>query len=154
MAPKLQFSHDGILIKTEHAKILLGGQSPIETEIDAKITTTGIEEKTQVNDVTIHKKIHGIIARLPDVLISYIHTIPEKIKEYKADILILNKPHEKTVKTIKPKLAILMNSTVYEARELHKKTNIQVIATQAGTTIDLGDYNALAEQKSLSKFTE
>jgi hypothetical protein len=47
-----------------------------------------------------------------------------------------------------------MHGEVYKARELHKKTGVQVISAQDELVVDLYAYSALPEQKSLTKFTE
>ncbi len=126
MAPKIQFLGDTVLIKTD-------GNS-----------------KT-------HNKKAGIIHQLQDCTIAHITGQIEikEIKEYTADVLILPPGQaEKILTKIKPKLAILTSSTLERARELHKKTGIQVITAKDNLVVDLYTYSALSEQKNLSKFTE
>lgn len=153
MAPKIHFGQDAFLIHIRESHILVGnGPSFMDVEIAASIRADGIEEKKQIQDVVATKKKEGIVIQLPDSTISYVHAANAKAKEYQADVLVLATPDEKLISKIEPKLCVLMNSTVYAARELHKKTGVQVIAAQHGMTIDLGDYNAMSKQKSLSQF--
>jgi hypothetical protein len=157
MAPKIHFGHDALLLHTNDMHILVGnGPSFMEVEIAATIKPDGIEEKKTVKNIIIHKKKAGIIMQLPDDKISYVHdkVSAKEAKEYAADVLVITKPQENIISKLKPKLTILMNGTVYTARELHKKTGAQVIAVQHGNNIDLKDYNAVSKQKGLSKFTE
>jgi len=145
MALKIHFGQDSFLIHTGETHIHIGeGPSPMDVEIEATIRP-GKEEKIELKNATAYTG-KGITVQLPDVTISYLEA-----KE--TDVLILQKADEKLIKKIKPKLVVLMNSDVYKARELHQKTNIQTISVIPGTTIDLSDYNALAEQKTLGKFT-
>jgi len=153
MAVKLHFGQNAFLIHIKDSHILVGeGPSFIDVEIAAAIKPDGIEEKKTIQNISVHKKKEGIIIQLPENTISYIHETPKKAKEYEAEVIILNKPDEKLINKLKPKLCILMNNTVYTARELNQKTGTQVIAVQHGATIDLADYNALSKQKALSKF--
>ncbi len=128
MAPKIHFSGNDVLIKTE-------GTSN-----------------------TLTKKA-GNIYKLPDCTIAHITGKVEKkeIKEYQAEVIILPpKQAEQIITKIKPKLAIITSDkeSVYIAREIQKKTGIQTIAAENNLTVDLYAYSALAEQKSLGKFTE
>ncbi len=128
MAPKIHFSGNDVLIKTEG------------------------------NTSTITKKA-GTVYKLPDCTIAHITGTVEtkEIKEYQAEVIILPpKQAEQIITKIKPKLAIITEDkeSVYIARELQKKTGIQTIAAQNNLTVDLYSYSALAEQKSLGKFTE
>ncbi len=155
MAPKVHFGQDAILIHADGTHLLIGnGPSFMDVEIAATIKPDGTEGKTTIKHTTVHKKKEGIVVQHPDVTISYVTgDVPaKKAQEYQATVLILSKPQEKLIAKIKPKLAVIMNSTVYTARELHQKTNVQVIAATHGTTIDLGDYSALSKQKALSKY--
>ncbi len=157
MAPKIHFGHDAILVHIQDSHILVGnGPSFMDVEIAATIKPDGKEEKKILQNIVIHKKKGGAIIQLDDVAIGYVHEdVPAKeAKTYASDVLILTKPQEQLITKLKPKLAIIMNSTVYTARELNKKTNTQVIAAQHGMTIDLADYNALSQQKSLNTFTK
>ena len=116
----------------------------------------GFDFHTDKEPKTVTKKA-GVIYRLTDCTITHLTAKPEtkEIKEYKADVIIVQtKEIEKILSKLKPKLAILMHGEVDKARELHKKTGVQVIAAQNEQTIDLYAYSALAEQKSLAKFTE
>ncbi len=128
MAPKIYFSGNTALIKAE-------GTSN-----------------------TLTKKA-GIIYQLPDCTIAHItgKVEPKEIKEYQAEVIILPpKQAEQIITKIKPKLAIIISleeNPVYIARELQKKTGIQTIAAEDNLTVDLYAYSALAEQKSLGKFT-
>jgi hypothetical protein len=156
MAPKIHFGQDAFLIHLKESHILVGnGPSFMDVEIAATIKADGIEEKKNVLDITATKKKEGIVIQLPESTISYVHAAVDakKTKEYSADVLVLSKPDEKIISKIQPKLCVLMNSTVYTARELHQKTGVQVIAAQHGLTIDLSDYNAISKQKALSQFT-
>ena len=155
MAPKIHFGRDALLIHVNDTHLLLGnGPSFMDVEIAATIKSDGREEKKSLQNIVIHKKKKGAVIQLADAVISYVHdTVPTKeAKAYKSDVLILAKPQEQLIIKIKPKLAVIMNSTVYTARELNKKTNTQIIAAQYGTTIDLADYNALSKQKTLGKY--
>lgn len=155
MAPKIHFGHDAFLVHVQDSHILVGeGPSFMDVEIAAAIKPDGKEEKVTCSSVVISKKKKGAVIQLADAVISYVHdTVNAKeAKEYKSDVLILAKPQEQLIIKIKPKLAVIMNSTVYTARELNKKTDTQIIAAQHGMTIDLADYNALSKQKSLSKY--
>ena len=99
----------------------------------------------------------GVIYRLTDCTITHLTAKPEtkEVKEYAADVIIMQAINaEKIIAKLKPKLAILMHAEVYKARELHKKTGVQVIAAQDGQTVDLYAYSALPAQKSLAKFTK
>lgn len=127
----------------------------MDVEIAATVKPDGKEEKITLQGVVIHKKKEGAVIQLADAVIGYVHDSvkTKEAKKYESDVLILAKPQEQLIAKLKPKLAVIMNSTVYTARELSKKTDIQVIAAQHGTTIDLSDYNALSKQKPLSKFT-
>ena len=157
MAPKIHFGQEAFLLHLNETHLLIGnGPSFMDVEIAAKIRPDGTEEKKTINNVIINKKKAGIILQLPDDKISYITSeVPTKeIKEYQADVLILTKPQEKLITKLQPKLTILMNSNVYAARELNKKTGSQIISVKHGTNIDFSDYNAIAKQKTLSKFTE
>jgi hypothetical protein len=156
MAPKIHFGDNALLIHVQDSHILVGnGPSFMEVEIAATVKPDGKEEKITLQGVVIHKKKEGAIIQLADAVIGYIHdTVKTKdAKKYESDVLILTKPQEQLITKLKPKLAVIMNSTVYTARELNKKINTQIIAAQHGTTIDLSDYNALSKQKPLSKFT-
>ncbi len=156
MTPKIHFGQDAFLIHIRDSHILVGnGPSFMDVEIAASIKADGIEEKKQIQDIIATKKKEGIVIQMPDSIISYVHAAVDakKSKEYHADVLVLAKPDEKLISKIQPTLCVLMNSTVYTARELHQKTGVQTIAAQHGMTIDLGDYNALSKQKSLSTFT-
>src|SRR5574342_152244 len=153
MAPKIHFGQDAFLIHLKESHILVGnGPSFMDVEIAAVIKADGIEEKKNVLDITATKKKEGIVIQLPESTISYIHAAGAKAKEYTADVLVMAVQDEKLISKIQPTLCILMNSTVYAARELHQKTGVQVIAAQHGLTIDLSDYNAMSKQKSLSQF--
>jgi hypothetical protein len=153
MSPKIHFGQDAFLIHIKDSHILVGnGPSFMDVEIAATIKADGVEEKKNILDVTATKKKEGIILQLPESTIAYVHEGGAKSKEYTADVLVLAKPDEKLISKIQPKLCVLMNSTVYTARELHQKTGVQVIAAQHGTTIDISDYNAMSKQKSLSQF--
>lgn len=155
MAPKIHFGQDAFLIHIGESHILVGkGPSFMDVEIAASIRADGIEEKKTISDVVATKKKGGIIIQLPDTTISYVHAEGAKAKEYQSDVLVLTIQDEKLISKMRPKLCVLMNSTVYAARELHKKTGVQVIAAQHGMTIDLGDYNAMSKQKSLSQYKE
>jgi len=156
MAPKIHFGDNALLIHVQDSHILVGnGPSFMDVEIAATVKPDGKEEKINLQGVVIHKKKEGAIIQLADAVIGYVHdTVKTKdAKNYKSDVLILAKPQEQLITKLKPKLAVIMNSTVYTARELNKKTNTQIIAAQHGMTIDLADYNALSKQKPLSKFT-
>ena len=156
MAPKIHFGQEAFLIHLNGTHLLIGnGPSFMDVEIAGTVKADGIEEKKIVSNVLIHKKKAGIILQLPDDKISYITSeVPTKeIKEYHADVLIMTKPQEKLIMKLQPKLTILMNSNVYIARELNKKTGSQIIAVQHGANIDFSDYNAIAKQKTLGKFT-
>lgn len=155
MAPKIHFGQDAFLIHIKDSHILVGnGPSFMDVEIAAAIKPDGVEEKKYIQDVIATKKKEGIVIQLPEGTISYVHSAvhARKAKEYKSDVLILASPDEKIITKLQPKLCVLMNGTVYTARELHKKTGVQMIAAQHGTTIDLSDYNATSKQKSLSQF--
>lgn len=154
MAPKIHFGQEAFLIHIKDSHILVGnGPSFMDVEIAATIKPDGVEEKRTIQNIPVHKKKEGIIIQLPENTISYIHETPKKTKEYEAEVVILNKPDEKLINKLKPRLCVLMNNTVYTARELNKKTGTQVIAVQHGTTIDLADYNAESKQKVISKFS-
>ncbi|MEM3154456.1 MAG: hypothetical protein QW165_02710 [Candidatus Woesearchaeota archaeon] len=154
MAPKIHFGQDAFLIHIRESHILVGnGPGFMDVEIAATVKADGIEEKKNIGDIIATKKKEGIIVRLPDTTISYVYAAGAKPKEYEADVLVLTTPDEKLISKIRPKLCVLMNSTLYDARELHKKTGVQVIAAQHGLTIDLSDYNAMSQQKALSQFT-
>ena len=157
MAPKLHFGQEAILIHADNTHLLVGnGPSFMDVEIAATIKPDGTEEKKTIKNTTIYKKKEGVVVQHQDVIISYVNAevSAKKAKEYQANVLILTKPQEKLIEKIKPKLVVIMNSNVYAARELNKKTGLQVIAAQQGTTIDLDDYSALSKQKALSKFIE
>jgi hypothetical protein len=155
MMPKIHFGQDAFLIHIKETHILVGnGPSFMDVEIAAAIKPDGVEEKKHIQDVVATKKKEGIIIQLPEGTISYVHSTVDarKAKEYSADVLVLAMPDEKLISKVQPKLCVLMNGTVYTARELHQKTGVQVIAAQHGTTIDLSDYNATSKQKALSQF--
>lgn len=153
MAPKIHFGQEAFLIHIKDSHILVGnGPSFMDVEIAATIRPDGIEEKKSQQEFSYHKKKEGITIQLPADKISYMHETTKKAKEYDADVIILNKPDEQLISKIKPKLCVLMNNTVYTARELHQKTGVQVIAVQHGDTIDLKDYDAVSRQKSISQF--
>ncbi len=119
-------------------------------------TKEGFDFHTDKEPKAVSKKA-GVIYRLSDCTITHLTAKPEtkEIKEYAADVIILQTNNaEKIITKLKPKLAILMRAEVYKARELHKKTGVQVIAAQDGQTVDLYAYSAVAEQKALSKFTK
>jgi len=155
MAPKIHFGQDAFLIHIKESHILVGnGPSFMDVEIAATIKADGVEEKKYIQDIVATKKKEGIVIQLPESTISYVNeTVDAKrAKEFQADVLVLTAPNEKLISKVQPRLCVLMNSTVYKARELHQKTGVQVIASQHGTTIDLNDYNAISKQKSLSQF--
>ncbi|VVB81439.1 Uncharacterised protein [uncultured archaeon] len=113
--------------------------------------------KSEGTSETLTKKA-GIIYKLPDCTIAHITGKVEKkeIKEYQAEVIILpTKQAEQIITKLKPKLAILCGDkeAVYTARELQHKTGIQTIAAEDNLVVDLYAYSALAEQKSLGKFT-
>jgi hypothetical protein len=155
MAPKIHFGQDAFLIHIKETHILVGnGPSFMDVEIAAAIKADGIEEKKHIHNVVVNKKTAGIVIQLPESTISYVHAKGAKAKDYSADVLVLATLDEKLISKMQPKLCVLMNSTVYAARELHQKTGVQVIAAQHGMTIDLSDYNAMSKQKSLSQYKE
>jgi Zn-finger protein len=114
----------------------------------------GFDFHTDRAPKAISKKA-GVIYLLTDCTITHLTSKPEtkEVKEYLADVIILQTANtEKIITKLKPKLAILMHAEVDKARDLHKKTGVQVIAAQDGQTVDLCAYSALPAQKHLSKF--
>jgi len=136
-----------------------------EFVITTKKGTIAVNETVRSNtdSVIITKKEAGHTFKLPDCVLAYItdKINLKKVKEYACDVLVLaaHKQHEELLQRLKPRLAVLVRLPAYikdhlnVARELQKKTGIQTISARDGLKIDLYDYSALAEQKSLSKYT-
>ena len=96
-----------------------------------------------------------------------------KKEKLKADVIVLynkylNKGKEdlgiedsyKIISIIQPKLAVLTGFSlnfkgdkhIQSARDLKKRTDVQVIAADDGTRVDLVSYSALAAQRKIFSF--
>ena|GEM_PF-1855221 len=174
-------SEAGLLIQTDksiiHIDPGIGANAALTklkiTNINAIYSTdeTRSQDKDQIKtdtpskDIIAEHKPFGILFKTSDAHIMYLTKEPDskQIKEYKCDVLILyNNTNAGLIQKIAPKLCILTGYTpkiieqnpLYIARDINKATGIQTIAAQDNTTIDLKDYSALRQQKSLNKFTE
>jgi len=125
-----------------------------------------IKVKTAGNKLDAKRLAKGWVFKLGDGVVSYVAE-PLDVREvgaYQGDVLIVSMQRnvEKIIEKLKPKLVVLtrfdkesvQKNPVYLARDLQKKTGVQTIAAQDGLLVDLYSYGALAEQKSLKKFTE
>ena len=149
----LQFTNQGILVKSKSTTLLLGANST-EEKVDGTIFPDGRPEKQVIGDISIEKYTAGVILRLPDSTIEYIHTKmnARDAKNHKCDVLILATPQlaEKMVEAIKPNLAIIPGATLDKARELNKQSGVQTIKADNGAVVDLSDYNAHSKQSRLT----
>ena len=120
---------------------------------------------------------YKIIAKNFTLLYLFKPLTKETIKKDKlnADVLILNNKYlnkgkeeigtddsYKIIQEIRPKLAILTGFSsnfkgdkhIQTARDLQKRTGVQVVAADDGTRIDLVSYAALAAQRRIFSFTK
>lgn len=149
----LQITNQGILFKSKTTTLLLGSPNE-ETKVDGMIFPDGRPEKQVIGDISVEKYTAGVIIRLPDSTIEYIHTKMNvrDAKNHKCDVLILATPQlaEKMVEAIKPNLAIIPGATLDQARELNKKSGVQTINADNNAVVDLSNYNAHSKQSRLT----
>ncbi len=145
--------------------------------------TSEIKKIIKINDVRIQKigktLVCGYNITAKNFTLAYIFQPMTKDairkEKLKADVVVLynkylNKGKDdlgvedsnKIISIINPKLAVLTGFSpnfrgdkhIQVARELKKKTGVQVVAADDGVTVDLLSYSALAAQKKLFSFTK
>jgi len=132
---------------------LIGAEAS-DLQVDGTIFPDGRPEKQKIGDISIEKYTAGVIIRMPDSTIEYIHTKMNvrDAKNHKCDVLVLATPQlaDKMVESIKPNLTIIPGATLDQARELNKLSGVQVIKASVNEIVDLSNYNAQSKQSRLT----